>query len=272
VPTRAHHRGLSTARSALQVTWLLARAPDGVRADEVAELLGKSVSTAYNVLASLCDEHVAVRRSGGVYQLASEFRHVVAGGIDDAAAMGDLSGIVEDLLARTHKRAYAAVVRGGVLRVVIERGLQGMPRLPGMSPEIRDNAHALALGKVVLALSPAEAVDRYLALGLRYFTPNTITSADELRAELRTIRRTGVAIEREEFDGDFCCIAAPILDARRQFLGAVGISMSRRAFDDEHAALEETLRDVVRFQAYADARAVLEPDSEPRLASAGTWR
>ena len=30
------HRGLSTARAALQVTWLLARAPDGVRADEVA--------------------------------------------------------------------------------------------------------------------------------------------------------------------------------------------------------------------------------------------
>ena len=56
------HRGLSTARAALQVTWLLARAPDGVRADEVAPTLGKSVSTAYNLLASLCDEGVAERR------------------------------------------------------------------------------------------------------------------------------------------------------------------------------------------------------------------
>jgi acetyl-CoA synthetase len=36
-------RGLSTARAALSVTWLLARAPDGVRADEVAHALGKSV-------------------------------------------------------------------------------------------------------------------------------------------------------------------------------------------------------------------------------------
>jgi acetyl-CoA synthetase len=266
----AQHRGLSTARSALQVTWLLARAPDGVRADEVAELLGKSTSTAYNFLASLCDERVAVRRAGGVHQLAPEFRHAVAGGIDDAAAMEDLSGVVEDLLARTHKRSYAAVVRGGVLRVVVERGLQGMPRLPGLSPEIRDNAHALALGKVVLALSPDEAVDRYVALGLRPFTPDTITSPDELRDELRAIRRTGIATECEEFDGDFCCIAAPILDGHRHFLGAVGISMSRRAFDEEHEALSETLRDVVRFQASADARHVLEVDSEPHLASAGT--
>jgi acetyl-CoA synthetase len=251
----------------LRVAWLLARTPDGVRADDVAELLGKSVSTAYNVLASLCDEHVAVRGAGGTYQLAPEFRDVVAGG-DDHAAVGDLSGVVEDLLARTHKRAYAAIVRGGVLRIVVERGLQGMPRLPGMSPEIRDNAHALALGKVVLALSPREAVDRYVALGLRYFTPNTITSAPELLAELREIRRTGVATEREEFDGDFCCIAAPLLDARRQFLGAVGISMSRRAFDEEHAALAETLRDIVRFQASADARAVLEPVLGPGQLSA----
>ena len=47
------HRGLSTARAALRVTWLLARAPEGVRADQVASTLGKSVSTAYNLLASL---------------------------------------------------------------------------------------------------------------------------------------------------------------------------------------------------------------------------
>src|SRR6185437_14546455 len=114
----------------------------------------------------------------------------------------------------THKRAYAAVVRDGVLRVVIERGLQGMPKLPGMSPLIRENAHALALGKVVLALSPPEAVERYVANGLRPFTPSTITTRDELDTELREIRRTGIAVEREEFDGDFCCIAAPVLDAQ----------------------------------------------------------
>jgi len=63
VAGRRPHRGLSTARAALQVTWLLARDPDGVRADEVAHKLGKSVSTAYNLLASLCDAGVAERQS-----------------------------------------------------------------------------------------------------------------------------------------------------------------------------------------------------------------
>jgi len=261
----SHHRGLSTARAVLEVEWLLARAPEGVRADRVAAALGKSTSTAYNLLASLVDEGIAVRRPGSVYALDPSFRRVIA----QAPELHDLSALVDDLLARTHKRSYLAVPDSGHLRVVVERGVQGMPKVPGMRPEIRDNAHALALGKVVLALAPDDAVERYMASGLRPFTDHTITRPAELRAELEAIRRRGVAFDREEFGEDLCCIAAPILDDRHRFLGAVGISMTRRAFEDEHAALEETLRDVARFQPSAENDADLEPDSGPHLASAG---
>ena len=258
------HRGLSTARAALRVTWLLARAPDGIRADQVADTLGKSTSTAYNLLASLCDEGVAERHPGGVYKLCPAFRATVA----EASDRHDLSGVVDDLLARTHKRAYLAVLRGHRLRVVLERGLQGMPKLPGMSPDIRDNAHALALGKVVLARAPATALERYLSAGLKRFTPDTITDANTLRADLRRIRRVGIATDREEIAPDFCCIAAPLLDEHGHFLGAAGISMSVRAFDAEREHLTEVLRDIVGFQACADRREVLEVGRTPVLASA----
>ena len=99
----------------LQVTWLLAARPPGGRADEVAEALGKSVSTAYNLLASLCEEGVAAHHSGGVYRLAPAFCDTVRTGSARAAELHDLSGLVSDLLARSHKRAYLAVVRGGAL-------------------------------------------------------------------------------------------------------------------------------------------------------------
>jgi acetyl-CoA synthetase len=242
---------------------LLARAPDGVRADEVAEKLRKSVSTAYNLLASLCDEGVAERLPGGLYHLAPGFRETVA----EESDRHNLSGVVDDLLARTHKRAYLAVLRGNQLKIVLERGLQGMPKLPGMNPEIRDNAHALALGKVVLARAPADALERYLSAGLKRFTEDTITDPDALRSELRRARRDGIAVDREEIAPDFCCIAAPLLDEQRRFLGAVGISMSVRAFDAEREALTETLRDVVGFQSCADRREVLDPSRTAGLAS-----
>ncbi|MEA2380930.1 MAG: IclR family transcriptional regulator, acetate operon repressor [Solirubrobacteraceae bacterium] len=279
----------------LQVTWLLAARPEGVRADQVAEALGKSVSTAYNLLASLCDEGVAAHHAGGVYRLAPGFRDTVVTGSAREAELHDLSGLVADLLARTHKRSYLAVLRDGELQIVHERGLQGMPKLPGPQPRIADTAHALALGKVVLALGRPELVERYVRNpGLRRFTPDTITDPDALRTELETVRTRGVAVECEELYPDFCCIAAPVRDARGRVLAVLGISMTRRAFDDEQEALARVLvelsetavrpRDMAppapsvpaprgRFQPSAETQSVLDPAASTRLASPhGTTR
>jgi DNA-binding IclR family transcriptional regulator len=262
-------RGLSTARAVLRVTALLAHAPDGVRADEVAEALGKSVSTAYNLLASLCDEGVATRGAHGHYRLSVGFRDMVAAGALAPAELPGLGGLVDDLLTRTHKRAYVGVVQGGHLRILLERGVQGMPKMPGLTDDLDDAAHALSLGKVVLAAAPGHALERYLGHGLKRFTEHTITDPRVLIAELAQVRRSGVAFDREEFEPDFCCMAAPVVDDRGRFLGAVGVSMTRRAYDDGRDALAETLRDVARaagFQPSADPAAVLAHDDEPGLA------
>lgn len=282
-------RGLSTARAALQVAWLLAARAEGIRADEVAEELGKSVSTAYNLLVSLCDEGVAVHHSGGLYRLAPAFREMVASGtVTPAAELRDLSGVVDELLARTHKRSYLGVVRAGELHVICERGSQGMPKLPGLGAHIGENAHALALGKVVLAMAPPEVVERYVRAGLRRFTSQTITDPDALRNEVREVRRRGFAADREEFDDDFCCIAAAVLDPRGRFLAAIGISMTQRAFDEEHETLAQnvvavaratgmraaagaqprrlTAYDIARFQASSETARVLDSPADAALA------
>jgi DNA-binding IclR family transcriptional regulator len=283
--SRSSRRGLSTARSALQVAWLLVARPDGIRADEIAAELGKSVSTAYNLLVSLCDEGVAVHHSGGLYRLAPAFRETVANiSVTPASDLQDLSGVVDELLARTHKRSYLGVVRAGELRVVRERGLQGMAKLPGLGAHIRTNAHALGLGKVALALASPAVVERYLQAGLQRFTAATITDPDELRDELREVRRRGFAVDREEFDDDFCCIAAAVLDHAGRLLAAIGISMTRNAFDAEQEILAETVvavaratgaqarparlsaYDIARFQASSETRRVLDPAGDPALA------
>jgi DNA-binding IclR family transcriptional regulator len=275
--SRRGRRGLSTARAALQVEWLLAARPEGVRAEEVAETLGKSVSTAYNLLASLCEEEVAAHHAGGVYRLAPAFRELVGtGAAAPAPEFRDLAGLVRDLLARTHKRSYVGVVRGGELRVGYERGLQGMPKLPGLGPNIRDNAHALALGKVALAVARPEVVDRYVRdPGLRRFTAQTITDPARLRAELAAIRERGWAVDREEFDDDFCCIAAPVCAPGGRPRAVIGISMTRHAFDEERETLVEKVADVARipaasgdFQPSAETPPVLDPRAAAGLASA----
>ena len=60
-------RGLATARAVLQVLAYLEEHPEGVRADEVAHVVGKSGSTAYYLLASLVEEGFATH-DGGLYR------------------------------------------------------------------------------------------------------------------------------------------------------------------------------------------------------------
>lgn len=236
---QAGRRGLSTARAVLQVLSYLEQHPDGVRADDIAQVVGKSGSTAYHLLASLVEEGYAVHE-GGLYRA----HHEIAAPSPSSGGRHALEDTVDDLLLRTHKRCYLGVVRGGVIEITVVRGRQGIARMPGLGTQITDNAHALAMGKVVLARLPAAALARYVGRGLNRYTPTTITAPDELAHELCHVRANGYAVDREEFDEDFCCVAAPILDDRGRLAGILGLSASTRAFDAEYEGLTSAVRDV----------------------------
>jgi acetyl-CoA synthetase len=205
--------------------------PDGVRADEVAHVVGKSGSTAYYLLASLVEEGFATH-DGGLYRPRRVPQEHPA-----ADARHQLEDAVDDLFLRTHKRCYLGVVRHGAIEIAVVRGRQGIARMPGLGTRITDNAHALAMGKVVLARLRPEAVRRYAARGLDTYTPSTITTFAGLSAELGRVREHGYAVDREEFDEDFCCVAAPVTGERGELRGILGLSASVRAFDAEHDQL-----------------------------------
>ncbi len=96
-----------------------------------------------------------------------------------------------------------------------------------------------------------------------------------LARELATVREQGFAVDREEFDEDFCCIAAPVLDDRGRLAGVLGLSASTRAFDAEHDELADAVRDVAaatvatRFQHRAETHDFL---AGPRNGDVGSGR
>lgn len=239
----ARSRGVGTARTVLGLLGLLARAEGGMRADEVAHALGKSTSTAYNLLDTLCQEGFVVHARGGAYHLTAEAAALVPAPKDDGLPTS-LGGILDELFARTHKRVYLAAAHSGQVVIPLARGRQGMPRIPGLGPRIGENAHALALGKVALSLLDEPALERYISHGLRAFTPATIVCPDRLRAQLAELRAGAVAFECEEFGADFCCLAMPVRNARGRAVAALGISMSARCFEIERESLSQALRDV----------------------------
>ena len=261
----ARERGLSTARAVLKVLALLAERPDGVRAVDVAQALGKSVSTAYYLLTSLCEEGFA-EHDGGRYRLRPP--------APEPAAPGDLTDAVDELFHRTHKRAYLGCVKHGAIEITVVRGRQGMPRMPGLGARIRESAHATAMGKVVLAHLRASARKRYAEGELHAYTSATLTSPAALLAELDRVRRRGYALDRMELDPDFCCVAAPVLDGRGRFLATLSVSASTRAFDLEReqliAAVTEVAASRSDFQPVAENHRNLDSGEQRVLALAGT--
>jgi DNA-binding IclR family transcriptional regulator len=255
-PAATSSRSLSTARSVLRVLSLLVERPEGVRADEVAQALGKSVSTAYYLLTSLCDEGFAVHESKGLYRPARGLEELTAAAEPESPLHDGLAATVDELFLLTRKRSYLGMVKPGRIEIVAFHGRQGVPRMPGLGSEIRDSAHALAMGKVVLSLLGPGALATYVSRGMRRFTPQTIVTGPELEAELRRVRRDGFAVDREEFDQSFCCIAAPIFDERRRFVAAIGLSTTPHVFDAERDSLSTT---VMRVAAGARAAASANP-------------
>ena len=99
---------MSTARAVLSLLGLLARADEGMRADEVAAALGKSTSTAYNLLDTLCQEGFAVHDRGGAYRLTAESAALVPDNPRNGHA-GDLAGVLDEVADVAGGRLAGAV-------------------------------------------------------------------------------------------------------------------------------------------------------------------
>ncbi len=74
-------------------------------------------------------------------------------------------------------------------------------------------AYCTGLGKAMLAFLPQEEFQAYLDLvELKAFSPNTITTGENMKSEAAKIRRLGYAVDDEELSIGLRCVAAPVFD------------------------------------------------------------
>ena len=86
----------------------------------------------------------------------------------------------------------------------------------------RQPAHCTALGKAMLAFDP-EAAGDVLRRDLVRRTAQTLTSPEELAADLDRIADTGLAFDRQEAYDELACVAAPLRSAGRA-IAAVSVT------------------------------------------------
>ena len=89
----------------------------------------------------------------------------------------------------------------------------------------RNPVHSSAVGKVLLACSPDEAVETFLQeKGLPRRTANTFTDPALFRKHMKLVRSQGYAVDDEENEQGIRCLGAPIFDGRGRPLAAISVS------------------------------------------------
>ncbi len=106
----------------------------------------------------------------------------------------------------------------------------------GVKPGSLLPLHASAQGKVALAFGDAELLRRLMQQPLQALTPQTQTDPIELAADIRLIRQQGWAVAPNESMIGLNTIAAPVLDSRGEYVGAVAMVDSIQFIPAEPAA------------------------------------
>jgi DNA-binding IclR family transcriptional regulator len=225
---------------------------------ELATHLGLPASTTHGLVKTLVAHGMVVQERGSSrYQLGPAVLRLGNVYLDTIELRSKAVPWAEDLARRT-----GFAVRTGVLLledvVIIHHeprpdGSRQMPEVGIVIP-----AHASALGKAILAF---EATDEAPARRqLRSMTGSTITSEDELAAQLKAVRENGVALEEEEALIGECAVASPVFDASNGAVGAIGIVVPSGAWP-----VETTARDAVREAARGISRELGAPNWPARV-------
>jgi DNA-binding IclR family transcriptional regulator len=89
-------------------------------------------------------------------------------------------------------------------------------------PGAHMNFHANAFGKAVLAFLPPKRMVKMLPKTLERLTEQTLTTHEALKVELESVRKTGLAYDREEYVRGVHCVGAPVFNAAGAVVAGLG--------------------------------------------------
>lgn len=194
------------------------------RFTDVVEATGLAKATTHRILATLIDRQFVVLAADGTYLPGPKILSLAG----QAMARIDITAIVQpfvdELVERTHCTVHVGVKNGDEI-VYLIRADSDKPYLMPSRVGLAIPLHTSGIGKVVLSGFTDQGLERFVErVGLPRRTANTLTTLEELQAEVAEIRRLGYALDREENVPGVACVAAPIYDTTHTV--SYGISIS----------------------------------------------
>jgi IclR family KDG regulon transcriptional repressor len=192
---------------------------------ELSERLGIYPSTIHRILDTLrywgyVEQDLDTQR----YQLGLKVLELGMTKHQGMELVKEAAPYLKELQNQSNETVYLGILdEGEVLYLSKEESSQSIRMVSKVGSRVP--AHCTALGKVLLAYLEEEERKKILKeKGFSHFTDNTITNEEEIKKELRKVKEQGFAQDREEYEKNVCCIAAPIRNHQDRVIAAISIS------------------------------------------------
>ncbi|MCW3069708.1 MAG: putative IclR-family transcriptional regulator [Solirubrobacterales bacterium] len=195
---------------------------------DIADELGMSRSTTHRYVITLVALGYLEQGASRKYRLGLRVTDLGMSALNSTGLREHARPYLEELRQRTSYTASLAVLDGAdVLYIDHVRSYRRRQSQTDVeqNPGSRLPAYCTAMGKLLLANLPdPDQRDLLASTKPAKRGPNTITSKRALRDELEQVRDAGFAVNDEELASELFAIAAPVRDAGREVVAAVGLS------------------------------------------------
>ena len=218
----------------LKVIEVLGQGPGGMTLAEVADGIALPRTAVRRFLMTLM-ELAFVRSDGKRYWLTPRVLRLGLSYLATLPYWRDAQPALEELCARTQQSCALSVLDGEELVYVMR---QHTKRILPMSPShgSRLPAHAVSMGRVLLAGLPDDDLEHYLAnVQPVKLTPATVTDRAQLREAILAVRQQGWAWIDGELDESICGLAIPVRDRSGATVAALNVSLPSGQFTQEQA-------------------------------------
>lgn len=218
-------RPLSSVLKTLAAFDCVAAATEPVRVADIARQLGEARGAAHQRLVTLVEAGWIEQTPDGRYRLTLRVVSHAASALEQANLGARFSGVLEDMVTQSGETASLAVLDGKdavIVRRVESRGV--------LRADLRVGTHLrldrTAFGRVLVSFARPEILERLRAQGVDLPTDEVIGQ----------VRSSGYAISEVEGPRTVSAVAAPLLDAQGECIGALALSGPFTGFDTDKCA------------------------------------
>lgn len=219
-----NEHNVQSLNRALDILESLSSEQEGLGVTEIAERVDLHKSTVHRLLATLLERNYVEKNEHGSYHIGLKLVEVVSVYLNSLELQTEARPHVAQISTDLGLTAHLGVLDGDQVVYIERMDVYSGVKLYSQIG-LRVHAYCSSLGKCLLSNFSREDLDKIMKdCSFTKFTPNTISSLEELHEQLKDVRKKGYGMDDQEFDMNNRCIGAPIYDYRGEIIAAVSAS------------------------------------------------